>query len=267
MNQGFIPPPVPTQPQHSQVNYNPPGRRRRSMLAWWAALPLIPFAVLESLYGWQIALARATSPDFAVSYFAGAIFGALLIPLVVAYIVYRATSRSQWFSSLAFTFVLLLLTVGVYREGRLSGGHIVGAADSTASNIHTFSQFEFETAGGWKQIEGKQEKTVAALIFGGQSRSDPVGMIRVDVGTPTVDLRQSAENFAAADGRILPDPVLVDSVQGLRVETTSTDPSRPKFAVLLPRNGRLYLIIAAATNGYDVTPDFDRVLKTWKWKD
>src|SRR5207249_10143246 len=89
MNQGFIPPPLPTEPQYSQVVYNPPGRRNRPMLAWWAALPLIPFAMLEWRYGWQIALARATSPDFASSYFAGAIFGGLLIPLVIAYVVYR----------------------------------------------------------------------------------------------------------------------------------------------------------------------------------
>jgi hypothetical protein len=29
----------------------------------------------------------------------------------------------------------------------------------------------------------------------------------------------------------------------------------------------MYLIMAAGAHGYDVTPDFERVLKTWKWKD
>jgi len=33
------------------------------------------------------------------------------------------------------------------------------------------------------------------------------------------------------------------------------------------RDQRTYLIMAANAGGYDVTPDFDQVLQTWKWKE
>jgi hypothetical protein len=267
MNQGFVPPPLPTQPQPSQVIYNPPGRRRRSMLAWWAALPLIPFAIVESLYGWQIALVRATSADFAGSYLAGAIFGGVLIPFVVAYVVYRIASRSQFAASLTFSIVLLLLCASVYLQGNPGRGHLGTPGIATTPTIHHFTNVEFETTGGWMQIQGSHETNVATLILSGQSRSEPDGMIMVDAGKPKGDMRQNAASLAEADGRVLPNPVLVDSVQGLRVETTSTDTSRPKLAVVLLRNDRMYLIMAAGAHGYDVTPDFERVLKTWKWKD
>jgi hypothetical protein len=237
------------------------------MLAWWAALPLIPFAILEWRYGWQIALAGATSPDFAGSYFAGAIFGGLLIPLVIAYIVYRIASRSQLAGSLTFTFVLLLLCTGVYRQGHPGGDYLGPAGVSTIPRTHAFTAFEFETAGGWRQIQASHDTNLATLVLNGPSRSDPEGMIMVDAGKPTADLRQSAASLAEADGRILPDPVFVDGVQGLRVETTSSDTSRPRLAVLVLRGRRIYLIMAAGAHGYDVTPDFEHLLKTWKWKD
>lgn len=267
MDQGYIPPPLPTQPQHAPVKYDPPGRRRQSMLAWWAALPLIPFAIVESIFGWPIAVARTTSVDFTISFFGGSVLGGLLIPLVVAFIVYRIRSKSQFAGSLAFTIMLMLVCASVYRQASSDRRNADMLAASMLPRIQTFTAFEFETAGGWQQIRASHDGNLATLVLDGPSRSDPNGMIMVDAGKPIADLRQTAASLAEADGRVLPDPVLIDGVQGVRVETTSTDTSRPKLAVLVLRGRRIYLIMAAGSHGYDVTPDFEHVLKTWKWKD
>ena len=269
MKQGFIPPVPPPLPNDRPYTYEPPGRRKQSMLAWWAVLPLACFAIVEAMYGWGIAVARATAPDFAVSYLGGQVVGGLLISVGVAYVVYRFGSRSQFAASLAFTAVVLLFCAGVYRQAhevaRVRGDGGPGGS-STAPQSHDFRDFSFETADGWREMQSANQKTVAFLVLGGESDTQPRGMIMVDAGKPTSDLRQTASKLAP-DGRVLPDPVRVGAVEGLRVETSSADMSRPRVAVVLIRGQRMYLIMAANASGYDVTPDFDQVLQSWKWKE
>jgi hypothetical protein len=126
MKQGFKPPVPPPLPTDRSLTYEPPGRRKESMLAWWAVFPLACFALVEAVYGWQIAVARATAPEFAVSYLGGSVVGGLLISLGVAYVVYRIGSRSQFAASVSFALVVLLFSVGAFRQAhqmtRVGGG-------------------------------------------------------------------------------------------------------------------------------------------------
>ena len=268
MKQGFKPPVPPPLPTDRSLNYEPPGRRKQSMLAWWAVFPLACFALVEAVYGWQIAVARATSPEFAVSYLAGSVVGGLLISLGVAYVVYRLGSRSQFAASVSFTLVVLLFSAGAFRQAhqmtRVGGGGSGGS--STALQSHDFPDFSFETASGWREAMSAKEKTVAFLVLPDGSNTQPRAMIMVDAGTPTSDIHQTAARLAP-DGRVLPDPVRVGGIEGVRVETPGTDMSRPKLAVILIRGQRMYLIMAANATDYDVTPDFDQVLQSWKWKE
>jgi len=77
--------------------------------------------------------------------------------------------------------------------------------------------------------------------------------------------KQMAQSIAGPDGRILPNPALVDGIAGIRIETAHADLSRPRHVVVVPHNGQMYLIMAAAAEGHDVAADFDHVLKTWHW--
>ena len=58
------------------------------------------------------------------------------------------------------------------------------------------------------------------------------------------------------------DPVQVDGTEGIKVETTSKDLSRPKFAVVVFRDEKVYLIMAAQKPGTDVSQAFDEVVKS-----
>jgi hypothetical protein len=268
MKQGFTPPVPPPLPNDRSFTYEPPGRRKPSMLAWWAVFPLAGFLVVEAVYGWGIAVKRATAPDLAVSYLCGSVIGGLLISLGVAWVTYRVGSRSRYAATLAFTGVMLLCCGGVFRQAReMARLHEGGpSGDATATQRHEFADFSFETAGDWREAQSPKQKTLAFVVLPDGAGTQPRGMIMVDAGKPTSDVRQTASRLAP-DGRVLPDPVRVGGVEGVRVESPSTDLSRPKVAVVLVRDQRMYLIMAANAGGYDVTPDFDQVLETWKWRE
>ena len=116
MKQGFIPPVPPPLPNDRPFTYEAPGRRTKSMLTWWALLPLACFGTVEAVYGWDVAVKRATAPDLALSYFCGSVVGGLLISLGVAWVVYRATSRSRYAATLAFTGLILLFCGAVVQQ-------------------------------------------------------------------------------------------------------------------------------------------------------
>jgi hypothetical protein len=226
------------------------------MLAWWALFPALLYVAVQLKFGWADAKVSASSPDYAVSYLGGAIVGGMLLALVIGYVVYMIGSRSQLAGSLTFAIILVLQSGNVYVQSR-----------GRAPQRHHFAGFGFEAPRAWQSVSPGNPTTVAELVLpAGRSRAKPKGLIVVDVGTPKSDLRQIAASFVAqAGGQVLPDPAPVDGVDGIRVETASTDLSRPKLVIALMRGPRMYLIMAAAADGYDVRPDFDRVVQTWKW--
>jgi hypothetical protein len=57
----------------------------------------------------------------------------------------------------------------------------------------------------------------------------------------------------------------VDGIEAIRVETSSSDLSRPKVVLIVYRNTNVYLIMGAGTNGNDVSSALDEVVKSWRW--
>src|SRR5205823_85467 len=91
-------------------------------------------------------------------------------------------------------------------------------------------------------------------------------MIKVDVGKPSAPSAKAlAKALAGEGGTIYPDPVPIDGSDGIKVETTSTDMSRPKFAIVVFREGKVYLIMAAQKSGTDVSDAQNQIVKSWKW--
>ena len=137
---------------------------------------------------------------------------------------------------------------------------------STKPALTSFGAFLFEIPIGWTRVQPDREKTAAMILLNGTTWDRADGMLKVDVGKPALaTARQTAEALAGKDGRVLPEPVSLDGVEGIRVETTSTDMSRPRFAVVMYRDDKFYLVMAASARGTDVSGAFDQVLKTWRW--
>src|SRR4029078_12260533 len=94
------------------------------------------------------------------------------------------------------------------------------------------------------------------------------GVMKVDFGKPSLPTaRELAERLAGNDGSFFPDPVSIDRTEGIRVKIPSTDLSRPRFAVVVFRDQKTYLIMAAAVYGVDISEAFDQVLRSWRWND
>src|SRR5205085_3504321 len=107
-------------------------------------------------------------------------------------------------------------------------------------------------------------KAMLTLHADDPARAD--GVIMVDVGKPVKPTeREMAQSMAGDDGTILPSPVDLDGIEAMRVETSSRDATRPRYCVVVIREGRLYLVMAAEAHGTDVAGAFEHVLKTWRW--
>ena len=143
---------------------------------------------------------------------------------------------------------------------------VVAAGPAAKSpDVASFDKFKFEVPSGWMRVRPDREKTLASLCrFDAEKKV--VGMIKVDVGKPSsATARESAEALAGHDGTVSPKPISLDGMDAILVEIPSTDLSRPRRAAVVYRDDLLYLIMAAGTDGTDISNPFDQVLKNWHW--
>jgi len=239
------------------------------MLAWWGGLPAVASLVVLLIFSWSEAKARGIHP---ATYLLGivlcfAVFG--LLVLLIGWIVYRVWGQSQ----LARTITFAVLMSAMALLG--AGGALVSPAPRTVlappsdEPVATaFGAFEFEVPAGWTRVQPDVDKTKAMLMLNPNLSTGADGVLKVDVGRPTLPTaEQIAQSTAGQDGRVLPNSVLLDGAEGLRVETTATDLSSPRLVVVVLRGRRVYLIMAGARGETDVAGAFDHVLKTWRWRD
>lgn len=129
-----------------------------------------------------------------------------------------------------------------------------------------FEGFQFEVPEKWARIQPDRNKTVAMLLLSGTESSDDEGMIKVDVGKPTLqNPEEVARSLAGNDGRVLSERVKLDGETGIQVEIPSQDMSRPSHALVVFRDKRLFLLMAGGIKKDEVNNAFKQVIKTWRW--
>jgi hypothetical protein len=144
---------------------------------------------------------------------------------------------------------------------------LVQAASDDAPPRTSFGTFEFVIPAKWSRAKPDRTKTAAMLLLNGTVWNKSDGMIMVDVGKPAApSAKELAQALAGKDGKVHADPVQVDGSEGIKVETTSQDLSRPKYAVVVFRDEKVYLIMAAQMPGTNVSQALDQVIKSWKWR-
>jgi hypothetical protein len=243
--------------------------QKPSMLAWWASLPLILFFSIELIYGWPEVHRRQTDLPGAVGNEAGRCLAGLLISLVFGWIAFRISRRSQLTATVVFSVTMMLFCQSTLQNSRSGHTSLVGIAQlfGTPSKA-SFGDFSFEVPAGWKRYKSTHEKTVALLVLEGAIKDQPDGFVQVDVGQPALAAdHEIAQKLAGKDGNVASTPTEVDGTQGVRVTIPSVDLSRPRYAVVVFHKDHVYLIMAAGTNGANVSDAFDEVVKTWRWID
>jgi hypothetical protein len=257
-----LPPPIP-------AGVSPPPARKPPILAWWGMIPSVVFVVLQAVLGWPEAKVRASSPQYALSYLMGGMIAGLAIPFIIAWLVYLVSRRSQLAATIAYTLLVAVFCLSVVSRTRphrqaAPGGGPAGGKAQTAN----FDDFSFDVPAGWQTVQTTSGQTRAMIGLKTTRGTAPQALVKVDVGKPMhPTARRTAESFAAEGGEVLPELVLIDGAEGVRVETTSGDLSRPRHVVVIFRGGQVYLIMAAAAGGADVSSAFDEVLRTWRWNE
>ncbi len=247
----------------SQQDEKPP------LLAWWGIFPGLAFAAVELYFGWPLAMAESHSFSFAVGNIVGRLMAGVLISLLIAWLAYRFGSRSQTTATCTFAVMLGLFCVSAINESmRAHSRNQDGESISSAPVATSFGDFQFDIPAGWQRVRPVKKENKATINLRGADASSPNGIIEVDFATPAITTaRQMAQVLAGSDGQVLPNPVSVNGVEAVRVETPSKDMSRPRFAVVVLRGKDVYLIMAAGAHGTDVTAPFDQVLKSWHWNE
>jgi len=146
------------------------------------------------------------------------------------------------------------------------GGPSTHAGSDGAPAKTSFGAFEFAVPAKWSRVKPDREKTAAMLLLNGTAWNNADAMIKVDVGKPTApSATELAKALAGKDGQVYPNPVPLDGSDGIKVETTSTDISRPKFAIVVFRGEKAYLIMAVGKSGTNLSDALDKITKSWKW--
>lgn len=131
----------------------------------------------------------------------------------------------------------------------------------------SFEGFAFSIPKGWTRAEPDRSKTAAILLLNGNDWRQADAMIKVDVGKPSVPSAETlAKSLAGKDGKVHSDPVSIDGTDGIKVETNSTDMSRPKLAIVVYRDHKVYLLMAAEKKGKRVSKALDQIVSSWRWK-
>jgi hypothetical protein len=260
--------PPPPSPFPAPDGSAPAPNVKKSLLAWWGIIPALLFLAVQFTFGWPKDTGRQAL-EYSVGFVAGGYLFGLVLSLLVAWVSYRLTRRSQLVSTIIFTLVLGLLSLSVAAKPlRQWSARRRMAAAYAVPVMASFADFRFEIPAGWRREQPGGENTKAALVLDGEKPNTVDGLLTVDSGKPAVSTaRAMAQSLARKDGQVFPDSISIDGIEGIRVETPSENLSRPHFAVVAFRKGKVYLIMAAEQNGADVSEAFDHVLKTWHWND
>ena len=137
-----------------------------------------------------------------------------------------------------------------------------------ATKRESFEGFSFERPNGWSRAAPDKDNTKAMLLLGGERSDVAKAMIKVDVGTPAsrdpkVMAASLAQDFG---GKVQPEPADLDGERGIQVLASSPNPGlSSKKALVAIRRGKVYLLMAGAVAGTDISDAFEQVRKSWKW--
>jgi acyl carrier protein len=126
----------------------------------------------------------------------------------------------------------------------------------------------FTTPSGWTANES-DKNSYAVLSLSREKYPNLTRMISVDIGKPVeATTEANAISFAKQWGGTVQDASLsVGGEPALRVVIPPDGKSlRPIDCVLTVRNGRLFMIIAGATQNDGISSALDEIIGSWKWK-
>jgi hypothetical protein len=169
------------------------------------------------------------------------------------------------------SFVLIAILAGCDKAPNGPARGETAAAPQAAAVVakrERFDGFSFELPNGWSRVTPDGENTQALLLFGGERRDSAKAMIKVDVGTPASKNPKTVAASLAQDfgGNVQPEPADLDGARGVQVLAPPAGSGlSSKNAIVVIRHGELYLIIAGAVAGTDISDALEQVRKSWKW--
>jgi hypothetical protein len=257
----------------------PQKKVKSSFLAWWGVIPVIAYVVVQAMYGWTEAKARASSQELAISYFLGGIIGGVLISLVAGWIAYRAFQRSRFGGTITFTLLLgifcfVVWTGSAAQQSSSNGiagqpGAIAAVKPSVQPVTTSFPMFGIavDSPAGWQQLPPDRSEIITRWISPESRAGDVRGIIMVEMKIP--DLPDGARIARALarewGGRVTDDHDSLDGEVAWRIVAEPKTDLQPAEGLAAIHDNRLYLIEGGVTPGHSCHDQIEVIRQSWKW--
>jgi hypothetical protein len=157
-----------------------------------------------------------------------------------------------------------------FRVSRLELSSQSGKPPAVAptSKVTQFEGFSFEVPPGWTIVVPDRRQTKAMLLLGGMTWNTSQAMLKVDVGKPAAtNLTELAQKMAEnMKGHVMQPSVDFDGTAGVVIHGSNNSLAEAREAVVLLRDGQLYVLMGGATTDeVDFPSLFERIRKSWKW--
>jgi hypothetical protein len=254
----------------------PAPRKKTSVgfVAWWGIIPALAFIAVEVIRGWPVAQARASRPEFAISYFMGGTVGGILIALLIAWVGYRLVRKSRLAGSIVFTLVLCFFCVSVALQSptprtqtNYAGGEPGGAADSQSPSAFPLFGVILNSPPQWQQLPPDRTGIVARWISPESREGSVQAMIMIEMKIPLgPDIAQYAGGMAKSwNGTVADKQEDLDGEVARRIVAQPRANLQPVEGLVSIHDGRLYLIEGGVTAGHSCHDEIEMIRRGWKW--
>jgi hypothetical protein len=262
------PPPLPASAQ-----------RKKRVLAQWALLPLIPFLIVHCI--WGLPEARQKAGEGAIPFLALQIVGGLFVSLLIAWISYRMSSRSQSVGSIVFTAFILIFTLnaiapvcGFYfnlgppPQTQQSGRRPMTFVPQPPQTEFPEFGFHVDSPPGWQQCHVREFPDITSWVSSDSGEQGVRALISIrweEVGAN--NLLQRAQHFAQIwGGRIDEQRIFLDGEPTWRIYAHASETElKPVEAFITRRGGRIFVIMGGIFPGHTCHVEMESIRKSWKW--
>jgi hypothetical protein len=236
---------------------------KKAMLAWWGILPAFAFLAFHLTLGWPEAKVRATGEDYAVSYLLGGAIGGVLIALLIAWIVYRVSNRSQLAGTATFSVIMVLLCLSVAEQSRR---HRL-ATQPGATHDFPYFGVSFTSPAGWMEAPPDGPDMLAKCVDTGPRGREVTAAVTVEI-KKTQDTTADAARGLSKDwgGQVVDEHVTIDGETAWRIEAHPPQSDlQPVEGLVISHAGHLFLIMGGITPGSSCHDQLEFVRRSWKW--
>ncbi len=225
-------------------------------------MPFLAFVGVDIVYGWPVAKLNSGGFAFVLGYFVGGLLFATFFPLIIGWVAYRLTHRSQLAGTIGFTLMIVVCGLGVIQENK---GPQWGM--NTTTRFPAFG-VAVDTPAGWTRGQANGATMMTQWISPDSTPNDVRAAIMIEVKNPqSMSLGLLTQRLAMLwKGQVIDEHASLDGEPAMRIAAEApASGMKPVEGILSMHEGRVYLIMGGVTPGHSCHDQMESIRANWKW--